>query len=534
MTEHKTVTILPSGDKIRVNPGESLLGGLNADVPIRADCGGKGICGKCSVILERPDQAAPTESEKDLIAENRIDAGWRLACQVSVHTDMEIRLPKTSLDQEPARGKAIAPGPYNVYPKARRSGALGLAVDIGTTTVASYLCDLRTGVILASASSINPQRRFGLDIVNRVQAASSREGLKQLRSILIDAVICLAHECLSSADLAHKEAGIKDIESVVIVGNTAMQYIFAGINPAPLVQAPYEPESHKAMELPADDLGPLFSASCRTYVMPVISGFAGGDIVACVLAENLLEKEETTLIVDIGTNGELILKSRESVWATSCATGPAFEGALISCGMRAVDGAVSSCRYDAVKKEFVLETVGQNASPLGLCGSGVIEAVHALRKAGMVDESGRMIPQETSTPDRISLISGSQKAGDVNVYLTQKDIRQVQLAKAALATGIVCLLEKAGIRKVDRTVLTGAFGHAFNWQKASEIGMLPDLWLLGRIESRANLAGQGGVMALLDETQRKTAEKIQEKAAYIHLADDAGFIRQFVTQTLFP
>ena len=231
--------------------------------------------------------------------------------------------------------------------------------------------------------------------------------------------------------------------------------------------------------------------------------------------------------------------------------------------MRAVKGAISGCTYSASQDRFILETIGDNAAPLGLCGSGIIEAVHALREAGMVIESGQLILKENNratdpadtdnqtdrransqtvskvnnSTNRVSLVNGSAGAGaaaGVDVYITQQDIRQIQLAKAALATGIVYLMEKAGISRVDRTILTGAFGKAFNLQKAMEIGMLPDLSLLGQIEIKANLAGQGAVMLLLDDVQRRSADTIQANTTYIHLADDPIFTQRFVSQTMFP
>ncbi|SHL07845.1 Uncharacterized 2Fe-2 and 4Fe-4S clusters-containing protein, contains DUF4445 domain [Desulfatibacillum alkenivorans DSM 16219] len=533
MVNYKTVTLLPSGEKIRVKPGSVLLDALKDGCPIRADCGGKGICGKCKIILDDPERSSPVGLEKDFLAENRIDAGWRLACQIQVHTDMKIRLPENSLDQGQAQGKSIPRGPYTVN-QDLHAGPLGLAVDIGTTNVAAYLCDLQKGVILASASSVNPQRRFGQDVVSRIQAASDPAGLEELKFIIIDAIHCLADECIVNAGQSQKQLSRRNIGSLAVVGNTAMQHIFAGIDPTPLALSPYEPENHAAMDRSARFFGLALSETCRAYIAPVISGFAGGDILACALADGLMERRETTLIVDVGTNGELILKSGENVYAASCATGPAFEGALISCGMRAVEGAVSACSFDAARNRFAFKTMGNDSPPLGICGSGVIEAVHALREAGFVEASGRLIPQGGDWPDRVSLLNGRRRSGDVDVYITQKDVRQVQLAKAAVATGIICLMEKAGVKQVDRTILTGAFGHAFNWRKAAEIGMFPELSALGRVETRPNLAGQGAVMILLDKTQQAAIQKIQESANYIHLADDAEFTQRFVSQTLFP
>lgn len=599
MTQHFPITVMPENVTIEAEAGQTLMECLRDRVAIRADCGGKGVCGKCLVVVEVGNiPESMTAVERHQIPSNLMAAGCRMACQVTVDGPMQIRLPEIAVDKGHVGGKTVFAGPYAVDPSVRRlpvtrngdsgkgqalggwlsidgeptmvpercpavsllrslptetdqatlicrettarsaviqghrSESLGLAVDIGTTTVAAYLCDLTRGEILASAATVNPQRRHGEDVVNRIQAAGTPGGLNSLHGLIIEAVRYLAGSCLSDAG---KEA--EDIDDVVVVGNTAMQHIFANIDPSPLGQTPFEPAAREAMVLGAEELDLSFSTGSAVFVTPVIAGFAGGDTVACALADRIHERDELTLIVDIGTNGELILGNKEGLWATSCATGPALEGAQIACGMRATEGAISACRYDAVLRGFRFETVGNGtkASPLGLCGSGVIDAVASARHAGMILPSGQLVRAGTSDGlERVDIIRAEANPAGVAVYLSQRDIRQVQLAKAALATGIICLMEKAGIAQVDRTILTGAFGNAFDWRSAVAIGMLPDEAILGRIIPRTNLAGEGAVRALLDRHQRREAESICEQTQYLHLANEAGFTRRFVAQTLFP
>ena len=599
MTQYYPITVMPGGETIDSESGQILLACLRDRLAIRADCGGKGVCGKCLVIVEREETPTPiTDVERLQISPSLIDAGYRMACQVAVAGAMQIRLPQTAVDNGHVGAKTVFAGPYTVDPAVRRIFAdrkngrqgsqanerwsiiegdlsdcpehfpaeallhrlpanarqatvicrkapvestvlpgyrpesLGLAVDIGTTTVAAYLCDLNKGTILSSAPVVNPQRRHGEDVINRIQAAGTPEGLEKLHGLISDAVRYLADRCL--ADAGKSPA---DVDDAVVVGNTAMQHIFAGVDPSSLGLTPFEPKVRESLSLPAERYGLNFSAGARIFIMPVIAGFAGGDTVACALADGTRHREETTLIVDVGTNGELVLGSKTGLWSASCATGPAFEGAQIACGMRATEGAISACTYDAASRGFQFETIGagSNALPLGMCGSGVIDAVVAIRNAGMLLPSGQMVRAGTTDGlQRVDIVAAEANPAGVAVYLSQHDIRQVQLAKAALATGIICLMEKAGIKQVDRTILTGAFGNAFNWRNAAAIGMLPDEAILGRVMTRTNLAGEGAVKTLLDRHQRGEADAVCQQTQYLHLADEPGFIRRFVAQTLFP
>jgi uncharacterized 2Fe-2S/4Fe-4S cluster protein (DUF4445 family) len=266
----------------------------------------------------------------------------------------------------------------------------------------------------------------------------------------------------------------------------------------------------------------------------VISGFLGGDILAAFLADQPLKRKETTLIIDIGTNGELILSNGKGIWATSCATGPALEGAQISCGMRAAPGAVNRVFFrPEADNPIVFKTI-ENAKPMGICGSGIIDALAAMRKAGVTMENGTFNPQAPGVVLNGKGMGQKFILPDTDVHITLKDVRQVQLAKAALFVGIESLLKKAGVARVDHTILTGAFGAKFDWQNARDIGMLPHEILNGKVDSAQNLAGTGAVMALLDKRRRTQIESIALKVEFLDLACEPDFTIKFSNATRFP
>jgi uncharacterized 2Fe-2S/4Fe-4S cluster protein (DUF4445 family) len=261
-----------------------------------------------------------------------------------------------------------------------------------------------------------------------------------------------------------------------------------------------------------------------------------------VLANKPYRRDEMTLIVDLGTNGELVLGNKNGMWSTSCATGPALEGAQLSCGMRATLGAISACDIDPTTYKFSYKTIGGDLEPpLGFCGSGILDLIAAMIKSGIVKSGGNFNKNgpgfTTSEKDggvaRVVFIPEDKNPARVEIFVSQHDIRQVQLAKAAVVTGIRELMNKVGIKKIDRTILTGAFGNAFNWRSAVTIGMLPELETLGEVISTDNLAGEGAVLALLDKDTRLEAEEIKSKTQYMNLAEQPGFMQKFVGNTGF-
>lgn len=415
---------------------------------------------------------------------------------------------------------------------------MGLAVDIGTTSVAAYLCDMETGLVVASDSAANPQRRFGEDVISRISFACKDPGNTGiLQRLVVETVSDLAECC------AHQAAvSLEDIDEVTVAGNTTMEQVFYGAHPKNLGKAPFQPLTRKPVILRAGDVGLFLNSGTPVYLFPVVAGFVGGDTLGAVLADGPHLRRETTLLVDIGTNGELVMGNRDGLWAASCATGPAFEGARISCGMRAVPGAVSRVAFDAATGKISWEAIGGKAvsKPLGLCGSGIIDAIAVMLKAGILLENGRFqdnIPDvrydDQGTGREFILVPKEDSGTGMPIAVTLDDIRRIQLAKGALAIGIESLVRRAG-RAVDRIVLTGTFGARFDWRNAFAIGMLPACVAEAEVFPMDNLAGVGAIRALLDGQARDEVEGLYENIKHVDLAKEPGFNTGFAKHMTFP
>jgi uncharacterized 2Fe-2S/4Fe-4S cluster protein (DUF4445 family) len=417
--------------------------------------------------------------------------------------------------------------------------SLGFAVDLGTTSLAGYLCDLKTGRLLAAEACVNPQRRFGEDVISRISRINEKdERLPQFQGLAVEGINFLMTSCLERVG-ASSEA----VDEVAVCGNTTMQQVFSGIHPCGLGVFPYLPLTRTPPLISAGDIGLRVDPLVPVFIMPVVSGFIGGDTVAAMLAERPHKRDEITLLVDIGTNGEVVLGNRERLWTTSCATGPALEGAQISCGMRAVSGAIHRAWPDETLGRVAFDVLGNEGKnrPMGICGSGIIDAIAALRQIGVILPNGRLVEgnvgvatDENGVGQTYTIAGTDQTATGADIVVTLKDVRQIQLAKSALATGIDFLMRKAGIQKIDRTVLTGAFGARFNWKNALAIGMLPPAVANGKVVAKDNLAGVGVVMALLDKKLRSEARDLCDRIRYLELASEPDFAMAFARATAFP
>jgi len=414
--------------------------------------------------------------------------------------------------------------------KGNQTTSLGLAVDVGTTTLAVYLCNLATGRVLSAAAAANPQRRYGEDVIARIAAIRADEGcLKKQQGQVVAALNDLIASTLAAA--GQEKSAVDDL---TVVGNTTMEHILAGLNPGSIGLAPYHPVTCEPVCTSAGDLGLDLQPATPVYIFPVISGFLGGDILAALLADRPYERNDSTLLIDIGTNGELLLCHGPDLWATSCATGPALEGAQISCGMRAAAGAVSRVYQDPAQSDRVrFETVG-NADPIGICGSGIIDALAVMRKTGITRDNGTFNPDKPEVHCDDRGVGRSFRLPGSDLHISLKDVRQVQLAKAALRVGIETLCRHAGVTRLDRTVITGAFGTAFNWHSARDIGLLVPGNLHGEVTSAPNLAGTGAIMALLNKHQRTTIETRAPGIQFLDLAAESDFTTRFAEATRFP
>ncbi|RJQ63871.1 MAG: DUF4445 domain-containing protein [Desulfobacteraceae bacterium] len=421
----------------------------------------------------------------------------------------------------------------------KREVSLGAAVDIGTTTLAAYLCNLRSGRILSSAAAANPQRRYGEDVISRITSANERDdGLSRQQEAVVVEINRLIGRCLEAA-----QAGSTDIDEVTVVGNTTMEQIFMGIHPHGLGFSPYLPVSRRSNNLRAKDMGLDLNPGTNVFVFPVISGFVGGDTLGVILWDRPHERKEVSLIVDIGTNGEVVVGNDQGLWTTSCATGPALEGAHILCGMRAAAGAVHRVRIEAGSYRVDCEVLGQEKGTraLGICGSGIIDTVAQMRKTGLLLPGGRIregLPgvstDEKGIGRKFVLIPGERSAAGREISIALADVRQIQLAKAALFVGIKRLMEAAGFERFDRLVLTGAFGARFDWKNAVSIGMLPEIPKKATVEVISNAAGRGAVMALLDRNRRQECIDLAGRVRFLELAEDPNFALEFAAATTFP
>lgn len=420
---------------------------------------------------------------------------------------------------------------------------LGVAFDIGTTTMVATLLDLASGRELAVAACINPQVSFGDDVISRISLA--REGetfVEELRESVADACNGLLAEVRGKAAVPGER-----ILALAAAGNTTMQHLLCGLSPAALGELPFAPVFARALELPADELGLEAAPQASTYVFPNIGGFVGGDTVAGMLAHRLDQASEATLFVDIGTNGEIVLAHQGRIQASSAAAGPAFEGARIVCGMRATNGAIEQITIGSTVHCHVIG----DTKPAGLCGTALIDAVAELLRCGVIDETGRILPPDEAPDrlapairDRIVPVNGDyafelvpdddSKTGEA-IRLHQRDVRELQLASGAIRAGISIMLRKAGLapEELAAVLLAGGFGNYIRRENAQRIGLLPDL-PIERIHFVGNAASTGAKAVLLARELRQTAEDIARDTEHVDLSLDPEFQMEFGMAMMFP
>ncbi len=424
----------------------------------------------------------------------------------------------------------------------RASDHYGLAIDIGTTTVAGYLCNLKTGETVATTSIINPQVPFGEDVVSRINyTITHSDGLDRLHRAIIEGLNQLIK---ASAEEAHISP--HDILDVTVVGNTLMHHLFLGLDPRYLGISPFPPVLSQAMNLKARDLGLWVHPSAYVHLLPIEAGFVGADNVGVLIAQEPYKGKEIVLIIDVGTNGELILGNRNQLLSASCATGPAFEGAHITFGMRAAPGAIERVKMDPDTLEVDFKVIGEKhwkskgTKAKGICGSGIIDAIAEFYRKGVIDKSGRFV-KDLSTP-RLIFSDGKpefviawkdETSIGKEITITQQDVRNVQLAKAALYAGAKLMMKKLGVEKPDRVLLAGAFGSYIDPEKAMVLGMFPDCDL-NHVSAIGNAAGEGARIALLNREKRMEAEEIARKVTYMELAIEPDFQKEFIEAMTLP
>lgn len=425
----------------------------------------------------------------------------------------------------------------------------GLAVDVGTTTCVGYLSDLTVGKVMNTESMMNPQVPYGEDVMSRITyAMSNPTGLETMQKAIIGGL----NEIIEKVVTEIKEDGPNPgfaIDDLTIVFNTAMHHIFLGFNPEYIGRSPFIPAVQSSLDIKARDLGLKINPAAYIHVLPIEAGFVGADNVGVLIAEEPYNQDEMVLIIDIGTNGELLLGNRNKVFSTSCATGPAFEGAQIKFGMRAAPGAIEKVQIDPVTKEPLYKVIGkadwhthlEKVNAKGLCGSGIIGVVAEMFKAGIIDKSGRFVmgldtPRVRKDVDgkpEYVLAWAEETSIGTDITITQGDVRALQLAKGALYTGAKLMMKKLGISKLDRVILAGAFGSHIDKEASMTLGMFPDC-PIDMVYAVGNAAGDGARMALLNRGKRQEASDRARWVEFLEIATDPAFEKEFMQAMHIP
>ncbi|HHY90569.1 MAG TPA: DUF4445 domain-containing protein [Clostridiales bacterium] len=604
------VTFMPSGKKQFVQEGDSFLSAAaRAGVLIDGTCAGKGICGKCKIKVLAGKTSPPDPIERSLLTEGEIQAGYRLACRLRVEDDLNVMVPE--IGSTASRKKKFMPLPEGFIPKTNirkyfvkveqpsiegpkndmkrvveslpegdytmdplliptlhdlleeaqtitatvrgkriialekgntRHSCYGIALDIGTTTVVAMLWDLNRGELVDVVAKTNPQTIFGADVISRILYGSEKpENLWTLKAKIRDCLNEMIEELKQNNQIDENH-----IYDLVAVGNTTMSHLFVGANPEGLAKSPFVPVFCDAVDMPAKALGIHLCPAANIHLLPNIAGHVGSDTTAVLLATNIANLKGLYLVIDVGTNGEILLSKDGHVVACSTAAGPAFEGAAIHHGMRAAAGAIEGV---GIKDGEVFLQVIDDQQPMGICGSGLMDALAQLLEAGILDHSGKLETRESAGEKGIhpSLVSRLRKGkygsefvlawgkGGEDIVITQKDIREVQLAKGAISAGIQLVLKHMGAEagKLDQIILTGAFGNSIKKESALRIGLLPQIEK-EKVISVGNAAGTGASMALLSMDARKRASMEAQRVEHLELAIHPDFQTAFLDGMEFP
>ena len=483
-------------------PAGTPLRDLLFEQGVEFPCGGQGRCRGCRIRVLK-GKAEVNRAQQERLSPEEIGRGWRLACQCVVEGDLEIEL---------RQWDAAILVDDTVFAFRPRRG-LGVAVDLGTTTLVAQLLDLATGRVLAVATALNAQARYGADVMSRLQFAVLGGGQRQLESLIRQQIGGLIEQLLFSA----RKQGA-EIADIVVVGNTVMHHFFCGIDAEPLSHYPFEPVEAGLQTISCGALAWELAGDPVVRFLPCLGGFVGSDVLAGILAAKLTEHDDLVGLIDLGTNGEIVIGNREGLLCASTAAGPAFEGAKISMGMRASTGAISqvTANGDAIR----CRVIGDGA-PHGLCGSGLVDAVAAGLELGVISTSGRFSKGEASW-----MLAPP-------VALTQNDIRELQLAKAAIAAGIELLMQRKGAKELSRLYLAGAFGNYIDRTSAQRIGLIdfpPE-----KVEAAGNTALLGAKLALFSlDSQDGSYTGLRRCVEHVALNADPSFEEVFVQELAFP
>ncbi len=594
------IDLEPIGSRTEIMGEQTLLhAAQQAGVHLAAVCGGAGVCGKCRVRIVTGEVSPANAQEKDFLSPAELAEGYRLACMVNPLSDVKLDVPPDSLTttqrlQVEGQEIKIDPHPSVIgvdldmdmpdledlrsdqvrlqdtlgytqlnaalpvlsclsdrvreldwkFRLALRGGDIvvvlpagealaGLAVDIGTTKIAAYLVNLETGETIAKAGAMNPQVAYGEDVVSRIAFVNeSPENKNLMQSILVETLNDMIADLCTQGGLRPEQ-----VVDAVMVGNTAIHHLFLGLPVMQLGMSPFIPAVSQAIQVPAASLGLKIAPGANVYLPPNIAGYVGADHVSVQLVTRLLDEKRTVIACDIGTNTEISIVHKGKVWSCSCASGPAFEGAHISAGMRAAPGAIE--RVKILENEVYIETI-EDLPPVGICGSGILDVISEMLSAGVLKYTGALdknhpLVRNDSRKGDMLLAKSENTGRDREIVVTRDDVNEIQLAKGAIRTGIDVLMEKAGVSNedVDAFILAGAFGTYIDVDSGINIGMFPSL-ARNKFTQVGNAAGIGAKQMLVSTEMRAMAEAIADKAEYIELTTYPRFTHKFAKAMFFP
>ncbi|MBU4443573.1 DUF4445 domain-containing protein [bacterium] len=492
------IKLEPLGKIIQVEKHTALQDVL-FDHGVEFPCGGDGTCGKCNVRVIDGDLPI-NDVQRRYFSREELSSGWRLACQCYVKEPVTLELAQWEM--------AILSDDSRLKISGREG--YGVAVDLGTTTLVVQLIDLSSGNVTGVRTALNPQAKYGADIMSRIDYALTDNGAQRLRQLIRDQLLDMIQEL--TGDMAPVEP---QINRVVIVGNTAMHHLFCGVDITPLSRVPFETENDGQFTWNSADIGWQIPGNPKIEFLPCLGGFVGSDILAGIIATGIHQSDEMMALVDLGTNGEVVVGNRKKILCASTAAGPAFEGAKISMGMRATTGAIS--RVALENRQMISHIIGGGASK-GICGSGLVDVVACSLDLGLIDGTGKI-----KQPDSAIKISDQ-------VRITQQDVRELQLAKGAIAAGFDILVQRLGILKKDvgKVHIAGAFGNYINVENALKIGLLD--FDHQKMVQAGNTALRGAKMALFGSSDYRS---IIERCTHVPLASDEQFMEIFVENMQF-
>lgn len=516
-------------------PVDLFLAAAQSDIWTEQPCGARTACGKCRIRVVT-GEAAVTSADERLLTPEEIADGWRLGCQLTLDGDVTLSIPPQTRSIAPKSFGTDALFADGVMPTVEVPGVdepLGVAVDIGSTSLAAALVELRTGQVRGTTSRVNPQVRYGADVISRIHFAQEHaDGNALLHATVIEAIGEMIADLVGQA-----AASAGQVVAVACAGNATMTHAAVGADITPLGQAPYRGSFTNERQFPARDFGWITHADAVATFLPMVGHHIGGDTVAGILSTGMDQAEQWQILIDLGTNTEVVLGCKRELLATSTAAGPAFEGANIEHGMRAAPGAIDRVRVLA-NGRLVVGTVA-NQPARGICGSGLIDAVAELHRAGVVVDSGYMRSRDECEAagvsprlcERLIEAPGSQRRVrfDHDVMLTAQDVRQLQLVKGSIAAGIALVLAHAGVRaeELDAVYIAGTFGSFVRKESVQAIGLVPAIDP-ERVHFVGNAAGVGARMVLVDARYRARARDIAEHCTYLELAGHAVYEDAFI------